>query len=233
MRNIRRQNLGGARTAFVGNTMLNDMGESRYAASHDSVEDDTATARVSGVMVVEYFLSVAAVALAAVYGVVFLWTFFLSDYFYPSADAPLWAMRDSPQTGIFLCLIFAAAFLRLWRGRIGKVLSFATYLFIGWQFYNWFDLTRQVRSNAGAEAMGGAGWIGNKLYGAGALDVLTFLTVLVFICLSTYLLAQNITAAVNVRRKRNAPRQFMDRVTGMARDITKPEHASRPLDPYR
>jgi len=217
MRSYEQRNLGRSRTALVDyEEMHNDETQSRGAASRGTSNAAPAAPTVPTVTVVEYLFSVAAVTLAAIYAGAFLWTFFLSDYFASAADAsmPLWMVGDSPQTGIALCLIFAAAFLSLWKGTGGNALALATYLFIAWQFYYWFDLTGQVKTNAGKEVINGTGWLGSRLYGAGLLDGLTLLAVFAFISLSAYLLVQKVAVSVNAQREEATPSPFIERVNG-------------------
>lgn len=218
MSQFRQQNLGGSRTALLDYEFLEDKAQSPNAVLHDSIERTEVAPLVPGAIVVEYLFSRAAAVLAAVYVCAFL---FFSNYLAPGADVPLWTLRSSPQTGVALCLIIAAAFLRLWRGATGKALALTTYLFIAWQFYCWFKLTAKIKANTGSEAVSSGDWIGNTLYGAGWLDAGTLLAVLAFIFLSAYLLKHDIADFVERRRagkkpqEESAPRPLIDhRVNG-------------------
>jgi hypothetical protein len=184
------------------------------AAGRDVVEPAYATRAVPRAIVVEYLFSWATAALAAVYVGALLWRYFSTNYFSPTADASELAgtLRGNPQAGVALCLVFAAAFVWLWKGLTGKVLALITYLFIAWQFYYWFILTRQVKANTGRDVVSDGGWISNTLYGAGWLEAGTLLVVLAFIVLSLYLLRHGAVTAVT--RSQVAPGRLIGGVNG-------------------
>lgn len=213
MRHFRQQNLSRVQTAYVDPRMINDIGKSREDASNDTIRDATLAPTVPGAIVVEYLLSRVAVALAFVYTGVFLGMYFLSNYFSPATNAAS-PLSEGLQPGVSLCLIFAAAFLWLWKGATGKALAFATYLFTFVQFLYWIQLTGQIKANTGREVIGTT-WISNKLYGAGWFDGFTMIAVLIFVVLSGYCVWQNAKEFFNARRDvEGVPRSIINRADG-------------------
>jgi hypothetical protein len=194
------QNATGAQaTALVDvNYELTD--DDDIPASDGSREEIAEPARVKvvvpGVVLADYVFSTAASALALVYAAIFLRTLFgMADTWGGDAAGVTRSVSDNPQTVIAVCLIFAASFIWLWRGAVGKALAILPYAFILWQYYQWISTTTQINPGPGGKVIPPVWPLTNMMFGSSWLDVLMLPAVIALLCFNIYFMKKNIKAA--------------------------------------
>lgn len=85
---------------------------------------------------------------------------------------------QNPQFFIALSLVTAAVSLWAFRDKGRIIASVSFFVIVVVKFVLWASSTRQIKINTGLDAIPQAGWLGNKLIGAGWLEVLAVLAVL-------------------------------------------------------
>jgi hypothetical protein len=170
----------------------NGNGMGARAGDDTDFEQDAVADDYNKVAVSEHVFMLAATSVAALYAILFfgklLWGY---NTWETEILNITWNVRDNPQTSITICLIFAAAFLWLWKGAVGKLLALVTFGYILWQFYQWFDMSR----HANPDVISQAGWLDGYLLGASWLDPIALLAVAALAIFTLYFLILNIRLA--------------------------------------
>jgi hypothetical protein len=147
--------------------------------------------------VTDYAFTLAATLVASLY-VILIFGELLYYSWKPEVISIPQSAWDKPQISIAIFLIFAASFLWLWRGLLGKVLAFLSFVYIFWQFFEWFEATKQVRRIAG-NAIRQGGRLDSVFLGASWFDPIALIAVATLLCINLYFLLPKIKRARNTK----------------------------------
>lgn len=159
----------------------------------------------------EYMFRTAAVLTAGAYAAYFLVLLLWSYYAVSGRGIDVtWNVGDSPRTFILAGVACGAGALWLLPKVTGKALSLASFVFVLYEFYQWYEATGSVKANSGVETLTGAGPVGNLLYGAGVVELIILAAVGVLTVLNAYYLFLSLKRYATGHRHRREEERAVD-----------------------
>lgn len=137
-----------------------------------------------------------AMATAALYAVFFFASLVWEHFAWGARAGVTLNLNDNPRLLIALSLLFAVAFMWLFRGAkskvVGRVLSI---LFLGYallQFVWWYEMTNRIEATLDGGPLTGAGALGRIWLGAGLGEPLALAAALVLLAFNVYYLGESL-----------------------------------------